>query len=74
MRPGDIVHVTVTDSRPHYLIADSGIHAHRRTLAGDNAEAGQVPTTAPVGVGLGIPSIGAPKQAPSAANACGTCG
>ena len=75
VRPGDIVHVTVTDSRPHYLIADSGIHAHRRTLAGDNAEAGQVPTTAPVGVGLGIPTIGTPAPAPApAASACGSCG
>ena len=73
VRPGDIVHVTVTEARPHYLIADSGLHSHRRTLAGDNAEAGQVPTTAPVGVGLGLPKIGAPSPSP-AASACGSCG
>ena len=71
VRPGDVVTVTVTEARPHYLIADSGIHTHRRTVAGDNAEAGEVPTTAPVGVGLGLPTIGAP--APSPASGCSTC-
>ena len=65
MRPGDIVTVTVTDAKPHYLIADSGITAHRRTKAGDNSEAGQVPTTAPVGVGLGLPQFGKPAAAPA---------
>nr|WP_259883708.1 tRNA (N6-isopentenyl adenosine(37)-C2)-methylthiotransferase MiaB [Corynebacterium sanguinis] len=65
VRPGDIVTVTVTDAKPHYLIADSGITAHRRTKAGDNSEAGQVPTTAPVGVGLGLPQFGKPAAAPA---------
>ncbi|SDL78215.1 tRNA-i(6)A37 thiotransferase enzyme MiaB [Corynebacterium mycetoides] len=65
VRPGDIVTVTVTDAKPHYLIADSGIIAHRRTKAGDNSEAGQVPTTAPVGVGLGLPQFGKPAAAPA---------
>ncbi|WP_370687579.1 tRNA (N6-isopentenyl adenosine(37)-C2)-methylthiotransferase MiaB [Corynebacterium sp. CCUG 65737] len=80
VRPGDIVHTTITDARPFYLIADSRVTAHRRTLAGDNSEAGQVPTTAPVGVGLGMPKIGAPVAAPAAAGAadaggaCGSCG
>ena len=60
VRPGDIVHVTVTDSKPHFLIADSGITRHRRTKAGDNSAAGQVPTTAPVGVGLGLPTFPQP--------------
>lgn len=62
VRPGDIVHVTVTDSKPHFLIADSGITRHRRTKAGDNWAAGQVPTTAPVGVGLGLPTFSKPRQ------------
>jgi len=62
VRPGDIVHVTVTDSKPHFLIADSGITRHRRTKAGDNSAAGQVPTTAPVGVGLGLPTFSKPRQ------------
>lgn len=33
--------------------------------------AGQVPTTAPVGVGLGLPTIGAPAPQPGPTNACG---
>ena len=61
IRPGDYVTVTITDAKTHFLIADSGVHNHRRTKAGDNSELGQVPTTAPIGVGLGLPSVGAPK-------------
>ena len=36
IRPGDYVTVRVTDSAPHFLIADSGVLTHRRTKAGDN--------------------------------------
>lgn len=57
IRPGDYVTVTVTDAKPYYLIADSGVQTHRRTLAGDNSERGEVPTTGPIGVGLGLPRI-----------------
>lgn len=59
IRPGDFVIVTVTESKPHYLIADSGVHSHRRTKAGDHYEAGIIPTTAPNPreVGLGMPGI-----------------
>ncbi|WP_018117342.1 tRNA (N6-isopentenyl adenosine(37)-C2)-methylthiotransferase MiaB [Corynebacterium mastitidis] len=57
VRPGDVVEVTVTDSTPFFLIADSGVSSHRRTRAGDMAEAGRTPTTAPVGVGLGMPGL-----------------
>jgi len=71
IRPGDVVTVVVTDSAPHYLLADAGVLTHRRTLAGDMSAAGQVPTTAPIGVGLGLPSIGAPAPAPQAAGECG---
>jgi len=63
IRPGDFVTVTVTGSAPHYLIADSGVAAHRRTRAGDMWEAGTTPTTAPVGIGLGLPSVGPPAPA-----------
>lgn len=70
VRPGDIVHVTVTDSKPHYLIADSGITHHRRTKAGDNSAAGRVPTTAPVGVGLGLPTFTRPEPHPSSGDSC----
>ncbi|MCG7277612.1 tRNA (N6-isopentenyl adenosine(37)-C2)-methylthiotransferase MiaB [Corynebacterium imitans] len=71
IRPGDVVHVRITDSKPHFLIADDGVLAHRRTKAGDNSAAGEVPTTAPVGVGLGLPTIGQPAaEAPDSA-CCG---
>lgn len=72
IRPGDYVTVTVTDSAPHFLIADSGVHSHRRTRAGDMSAAGTTPTTAPIGVGLGVPSIGKPQPAPAASSGCGT--
>lgn len=71
VRPGDVVTVRITGSAPHYLIADSGVLEHRRTRAGDMSEAGSVPTTAPIGVGM--PSFGKPKTAPAAAAGCGSC-
>ena len=70
IRPGDYVTVTITDAKTHFLIADSGVHNHRRTKAGDNSELGQVPTTAPIGVGLGLPSVGAPKVQASNDGCC----
>ena len=63
IRPGDIITTTVTEAKPHFLIADAGVLTHRRTVAGDMSEAGKVPTTAPIGVGLGMPKIGAPAPA-----------
>ncbi len=72
IRPGDYVTVTITESKPHFLIADSGVRHHRRTKAGDNSAAGQVPTTAPVGVGLGLPTIGRPAAAPADSACCGS--
>ncbi|MBP3087793.1 tRNA (N6-isopentenyl adenosine(37)-C2)-methylthiotransferase MiaB [Corynebacterium sp. sy017] len=74
IRAGDIVRVEITDGRPHFLIADEGVLEHRRTKAGDMSEAGQVPTTQPVGVGLGLPKIGAPKKEfPDNAQGCSSC-
>ena len=66
IRPGDIITTTVTEAKPHFLIADAGVLTHRRMVAGDMSEAGKVPTTAPIGVGLGMPKIGAPAPAVSA--------
>ena len=63
IRPGDVLTTTVTEAKPHFLIADAGVLTHRRTVAGDMSEAGKVPTTAPIGVGLGMPKIGAPTPA-----------
>ena len=71
IRPGDIITTTVTEAKPHFLIADAGVLTHRRTVAGDMSEAGKVPTTAPIGVGLGMPKIGAPAPAVSAST--GNC-
>ncbi|MDG3010756.1 tRNA (N6-isopentenyl adenosine(37)-C2)-methylthiotransferase MiaB [Rhodococcus sp. D2-41] len=69
IRPGDVVTTVITDAAPHHLIADSGILRHRRTPAGDSFERGITPKTAPVGVGLGLPGIGAP--APEPVTGCG---
>jgi tRNA-2-methylthio-N6-dimethylallyladenosine synthase len=63
VRPGDVVEVEATYAAPHHLVADSDVRAHRRTRAGDNGEVGARPSTG--GVGLGIPSFGAPSAAMS---------
>jgi tRNA-2-methylthio-N6-dimethylallyladenosine synthase len=69
IRPGDIVHTTVTYAAPHHLNADGGVRAHRRTRAGDAWESKRdVPATAPgPGVMIGLPTVGAPPPAPAAA-------
>lgn len=72
IRPGDIVHATVTAATPHFLLADAGVTAHRRTKAGDNSARGNLPRTAPVGVGLGLPQVGRPSAADEAGQVC--CG
>jgi tRNA-2-methylthio-N6-dimethylallyladenosine synthase len=68
IRPGDIVHTTVTYAAPHHLNADGEPLSHRRTRAGDAAEAGRAPRTP--GVLLGLPTIGAPAAAPAPAGGC----
>nr|WP_238424169.1 tRNA (N6-isopentenyl adenosine(37)-C2)-methylthiotransferase MiaB [Rhodococcus ruber] len=70
VRPGDIVTVVVSDAAPHHLVADTPILAHRRTRAGDRFEQGRTPKTPPIGVGLGLPQIGAPEPLP-APTGCG---
>ena len=72
IRPGDVVTVEVTSSAPHFLVADAGVLTHRRTVAGDMSSQGKTPTTAPIGVGLGLPKIGRPEPQPAAA-AQGCC-
>ena len=66
IRPGDVVTVEVTSSAPHFLVADAGVLTHRRTVAGDMSSQGKTPTTAPIGVGLGLPKIGRPEPQPAA--------
>ncbi|MEW2428526.1 tRNA (N6-isopentenyl adenosine(37)-C2)-methylthiotransferase MiaB [Micromonospora sp. NPDC047644] len=68
IRPGDIVHTTVTYAAPHHLNADGAPSAHRRTRAGDAAEAGRSPRTP--GVLLGLPTIGAPPVVAAPAAGC----
>jgi tRNA-2-methylthio-N6-dimethylallyladenosine synthase len=62
IRPGDVVTTTVTGAAPHHLIADSTVHSHRRTRAGDAHASGRRPRT---GVGLGMPGIGVPTDPPT---------
>ena len=64
IRPGDLIDTDVTGAAPHYLLADAGVRNHRRTRAGDAHAAGTTPQTPPIGVGLGLPTIGKPMQAP----------
>ncbi len=68
IRPGDIVHTTVTYAAPHHLNADGPLLAHRRTKAGDKHEAGLVTRT--TGVMLGLPTFGAPAPLPTAPDPC----
>jgi len=68
VRPGDIVHATVTYAAPHHLNADGPLVAHRRTRAGDGWEAGRT-SPKPATVGLGLPTVGAPAPV-SSAGAC----
>ncbi|WP_082393166.1 tRNA (N6-isopentenyl adenosine(37)-C2)-methylthiotransferase MiaB [Nocardia arizonensis] len=75
IRAGDVVTVDITEAAPHHLIADGLVKTHRRTRAGDAHERGITPQTAPVGVGLGLPRIGAPVTEPIAVSGCATgCG
>jgi tRNA-2-methylthio-N6-dimethylallyladenosine synthase len=58
IRPGDIVHTTITYAAPHHLNADGPLISHRRTRAGDVWAAGQSVRTR--GVSLGLPTVGVP--------------
>jgi tRNA-2-methylthio-N6-dimethylallyladenosine synthase len=64
VRPGDLVTAVITHAAPHHLVADR-VLATRRTRSGDAWEAR---TAEPVsaGVGLGMPTIGAPAPLPPA--------
>jgi tRNA-2-methylthio-N6-dimethylallyladenosine synthase len=63
VRPGDMVEATITYGAPHHLVADGPVRSVRRTRSGDAWEA-RTATPAPVGVSLGIPTIGAPAPLP----------
>ncbi|MEJ5927079.1 tRNA (N6-isopentenyl adenosine(37)-C2)-methylthiotransferase MiaB [Corynebacterium sp. H128] len=70
IRPGDVVTVQLTGAAPYFLIADDGVLTHRRTKAGDMSAAGRVPTTAPIGVTLGLPKIGVGIEPTPATQGC----
>ncbi|WP_354645077.1 tRNA (N6-isopentenyl adenosine(37)-C2)-methylthiotransferase MiaB [Kitasatospora camelliae] len=73
VRPGDMVTVEITYAAPHHLLAEGPAISVRRTRAGDAWEKRQAAAAAkPVGVMLGLPTIGAPVQA--AAPKAGGCG
>ncbi|HVU74953.1 MAG TPA: tRNA (N6-isopentenyl adenosine(37)-C2)-methylthiotransferase MiaB [Mycobacteriales bacterium] len=55
VRPGDVVTTVITRGAPHHLEADGRITSHRRTRAGDAWEAGRLPQTP--GVLLGMPAL-----------------
>ncbi|MDV7244927.1 MULTISPECIES: tRNA (N6-isopentenyl adenosine(37)-C2)-methylthiotransferase MiaB [Rhodococcus] len=65
IRPGDVVTLVVSAAAPHHLVADTPVLTHRRTRAGDSFEKGVTPKTPPIGVGLGLPQIGAPAPLPA---------
>jgi tRNA-2-methylthio-N6-dimethylallyladenosine synthase len=55
VRPGDVVTTVVTRGAPHHLEADGALISHRRTRAGDAWQAGRLPRTP--GVPLGMPTV-----------------
>jgi tRNA-2-methylthio-N6-dimethylallyladenosine synthase len=63
-RPGDVATVEVTYAAPHHLVADGRFGGVRRTRAGDAWEARQG-SAQPAGVLLGMPTVGAPQEAPT---------
>ena len=72
VRPGDVVTTTVTYAAPHHLVADGEPVAVRRTRSGDVWQA-RTEDPAPVGVTLGMPSVGAPAEVRTD-QACGVPG
>ncbi len=77
-RPGDLVRVHVTYAAPHHLVADSGVEGGlyevRRSPGGDawsELQGGEGPTgSAKPAVTLGMPSLGQPATARTAAACC----
>ena len=65
VRPGDMVTVEITYAAPHHLNADGDVIDVRRTRSGDAWQA-RTSAPAPVGVGLGMPTLGVPAPLPDA--------
>ncbi|KRV51470.1 (dimethylallyl)adenosine tRNA methylthiotransferase [Wenjunlia vitaminophila] len=73
-RPGDMVTVEITYAAPHHLLAEGPVLAVRRTPAGDAWQRRTGSPSAPRGVLLGLPTVGAPAAPPAAGPGCGPCG
>ncbi|MCW2633504.1 MAG: (Dimethylallyl)adenosine tRNA methylthiotransferase miaB, partial [Pseudonocardia sp.] len=56
VRPGDVVHTTITYGAPHHLVADGPVLSHRRTRAGDRHD--EPDTSGRVGRPVGSEPIG----------------
>jgi tRNA-2-methylthio-N6-dimethylallyladenosine synthase len=74
VRPGDVVTTTVTYAAPHHLVADAEPADVRRTRSGDAWELRHRVPPAPVGVTLGMPSVGQPAERPAAGSPMQDCG
>jgi tRNA-2-methylthio-N6-dimethylallyladenosine synthase len=61
-RPGDIAEMIITYAAPHYLNADGGLVALRRTRGGDAWQASRSvsETPASTAVNVGMPTVGVP--------------
>src|SRR5215213_8624380 len=61
-RPGDLAEMIITYAAPHYLNADGGLVALRRTRGGDAWQASRSvsETPASTSVNVGMPTVGAP--------------
>jgi len=70
IRPGDVVSVEITYAAPHHLVADASVLDVRRTRSGDAWDLRRGAAPAAKGVGLGMPTVGAPPPLPPAP-ACG---
>ncbi|WP_109509571.1 tRNA (N6-isopentenyl adenosine(37)-C2)-methylthiotransferase MiaB [Nocardioides speluncae] len=69
-RPGDVVTTEITYAAPHHLVADGQVLSVRRTRAGDAWEA-RTATPVAKGVGLGMPTVGAPPALAPVSTPCG---
>jgi tRNA-2-methylthio-N6-dimethylallyladenosine synthase len=67
-RPGDLAEVIISYAAPHYLNADAGLLALRRTRGGDAWQASRSEASASTTVNLGMPTVG-----PAIVQAAETC-
>jgi len=74
IRPGDMVRTTVTYAAPHHLVADGEPVDVRRTRSGDAWEVRHAAPPTPVGVTLGMPSVGLPAEPPADLSPIQVCG